>query len=115
MKFLGLLTLAAIVLLSLAAGGAKVGQMPQEAAFFASSGIDQAWMIPIGLVQIAGAIATIIMRTRRLGLIVTATAFMISSLMIFATGNLMFGMISVLPAAVCIVLFMWLPRADNQS
>jgi hypothetical protein len=115
MKLVGMFALAAIVLLSLAAGGAKISQMPQEAAFFTDAGIDQAWMVSLGLIQVAGAIAAAFARTRRLGLFVTAAAFLISSLMIFVTGNLKFGVISVLPVAVCIILLMWLPRADKQG
>ena len=115
MKLVGMFALVAIVLLSLAAGGAKIAQMPQEATFFTNAGLDQAWMIPLGLVQVAGAIAAVFARTRRLGLSVAAAAFLISSLMIFATGNLQFGVLSLLPVAVCIIMLLWLPRADNPS
>jgi len=74
MKILRIIILVIVTLLSLAAGLAKVMQVPQEAAV----------AIP---------------KTRNIGAIVTAVIFLISAIMIFMNGQVGFGLFSLLPTA----------------
>ena len=106
MRIFGLILLAILALLSLAAGIAKVMQAPQEVAFFDQAGVDLFWLVPLGAAQIVGAILAIFPKTRSLGLIVTGLGFLCSSLMIFATGNTSFGILSLVPAVLCLALFL---------
>ena len=99
MKLLGLVVLGLLALLSFAAGAAKLTQAPQEVEFFASVGIGTIWLYPLGALQVGGAIACIPARFRKSGAFAIALGFAISAMMIFASGNAMFGAISLLPAA----------------
>ena len=97
MKYAYWLVLGLLVLMSLAAGGAKLAAMPQEVAFFADAGIDAKWLLPLGLVQIVAGLLAILPRTRSLGAASMALGFLISSAVIFMTGNIGFGLVSLLP------------------
>ncbi|WP_299194773.1 DoxX family protein [uncultured Erythrobacter sp.] len=92
-----LIVFGLLALLSLAAGGAKLAAMPQEVEFFSALGLDTFWLHALGAVQVAGAIACILPATRKIGAFAVATGFGFSAAMIFATGNMMFGAISLVP------------------
>jgi len=106
MRVISIIFLAVVVLLSLAAGGAKVAQMPQEIAFFEGVDLNQAWMIALGCVQILGAILAIIPKTKATGLIAMAAAFLASAVMVFAAGSTSFALVSLIPAVLCVALFL---------
>lgn len=99
MKYLYYALLALLVILSLAAGSAKVASMPQEVEFFASAGLPEFWLLPLGIVQVVGALASLHPKSRGVGLILVALGFLSSSLVIFATGNVVFGAVSLVPVA----------------
>ncbi len=103
--------LAIILLLSLAAGLAKVLSTPAEVQFFASAGLAEGWLLPLGLVQLLGAIAVVVARLRRIGLLAIAGGFALSSAVIFATGNMTFGLVSLIPVALAMLLAAWTPQA----
>ena len=48
MKYLYYAILVIMVILSLAAGAAKVSNMQQEIQFFEDAGISSTWMLPLG-------------------------------------------------------------------
>ena len=106
MRIFGLILLAILALLSIAAGSAKVMQSPQEVAFFDQVGVDLFWLVPLGAAQIVGAILAIVPKTKSLGLIVIGLGFICSSLMIFATGNTSFGVFSLIPAGLCLAILL---------
>ena len=54
MKLVQTIILVILILLSLAAGAAKLMQVPQEAQFFADAGLGIAAMISLGAFQIVG-------------------------------------------------------------
>ena len=97
MKILQTILLVVLALMSAAAGAAKVFQAPQETAFFESAGLAAFWLLPLGVLQIAGALAAIPHQTRRIGMALVAAGFLVSAIIIFMTGNLGFGLISLLP------------------
>ena len=102
MRYLFYSILIVVVIMSLAAGGAKVAAMPQEVQFFEDAGIVSAWLLPFGAMQIIGGLLAIYHRSRRAGLAVIALGFLLSSILIFATGNVAFGFVSLLPVLLCI-------------
>lgn len=104
MKLLGYIILTLLGLMSFAAGIAKVLATPQEVAFFESAGVSESWLLPLGILQITAAIAAAVPRTRRIGLIAIAIGFAISSIIIFMTGNTSFGLVSLVPVILALML-----------
>lgn len=113
MKVLRIIVLVIVTLLSLAAGLAKVMQVPQEAAFFEGLGVNLGVMIGLGAAQIIGGLFVVFPKTRNIGAIITAIAFLISAIMIFMNGQIGFALFSLLPAALAgSVLFF---RSANRA
>ena len=110
MKIVAYGLLAALVLMSIAAGGAKLANMPQEIAFFREAGVSALWLVPLGLVQIGGAAASVFARTRVAGLALMAAGFLASSMMVFATGDIRFGALSLIPVVLALALIGWEKR-----
>ena len=100
MKWIRLIILALLVLMSLAAGAAKIMQIPQEVGFFESAGLAKSAVLPFGIVQILGAALAVMPKTRKIGIMVMALIFLASALMVFITGNIGFGLVSLLPVVV---------------
>jgi hypothetical protein len=115
MRILGFVVLGLLGLLSLAAGAAKLAQAPQEVEFFASVGLGAVWLYPLGALQVVGAIACIPTRIRKIGICAVALGFAISAAMIFATGNAVFGAVSLMPAALAAWLFVRTPGMDQNK
>ena len=92
-----------LVLLSLAAGVAKLMQTPAETEFFASAGLSSIWLYPLGAVQVLGAGLAVLRGPGQTGLTLIAAGFAISSAVIFMTGNTTFGLISLIPVALTIL------------
>jgi DoxX-like family len=115
MRILGFVVLGLLGLLSLAAGAAKLAQAPQEVEFFASVGLGAVWLYPLGALQVVGAIACIPTRSRKLGIAAVVLGFAISAAMIFATGNAVFGAVSLMPAALAAWLFIKTPGTANVT
>jgi hypothetical protein len=88
-----------LVLLSLLAGAAKFLQMEQEASLFASAGLAPYWLIPLGALQVAGAALALFKQTRRFSPALVGVGFLISAMVIFMTGQAVFGFASLIPVA----------------
>jgi len=100
MARLGIWALVALLaLLSMAAGGAKIASMPQEIQFFEDVGVSVELVLPLGILQIIGGLLIIPPQSRRVGSALVAITFFASSAMIFAAGNISFGIFSLLPVA----------------
>jgi hypothetical protein len=93
-----------VSLLSLAAGTAKVFMAEQEVTFFTALGLNPWWMIPLGLVQMAGAVLAIFNPARVVAGAVMATGFAISAVMIYLTGNGTFAVISAIPVVLALLI-----------
>lgn len=104
MKIVTHLILAVLVLMSFAAGVAKIFETQQEVAFFASAGISESWLLPLGALQVMASVAAAVPRTRRVGLLIVALGFAISTIVIFMTGNVGFALVSFIPVALAILL-----------
>ena len=99
MKIVKLVILWLLILMSLAAGAAKVMQMPQEVKFFQNVGLSLGFLIPLGAFQMAGGLLGAIPKTRKYGAVMMTLAFVASAIMVFMSGNISFGLISLIPAA----------------
>ena len=88
--------------LSTAAGIPKILQMPQELEFLQFLGFSEIAVSILGLFQLAGGVLLLFRKTRLAGAILATTALLVSSIAIFSSGNIPFGMISLLPVAISI-------------
>jgi len=111
MKMLKIVILVLLIIVSLAAGGAKLLQMPQEVRFFRDAGLDIDLLIPLGAMQIIGALLAIPKKTRLYGLILVSAGFLISAVAIYLTGNVLFAMVSLIPFA----LTLWMARTAQSK
>jgi len=103
-RYVNPVILVCLSLLSLAAGGAKVFEQPQEIKFFEDAGVGMQWLIPVGLLQVGGAMLVLFGRTRIAGIAIMVAGFLFSTVMIFVTGNTMLGAISLLPVVMGAIL-----------
>lgn len=99
MKIVRFLVISIVALLSIAAGLAKVMQTTQEMEFLQGLGLTPGLIVVFGLVQISGGLLLVIPKTRMVGAVITASAFAVSTVLIFIGGNLAFGLFSLLPIA----------------
>lgn len=104
MKIVNALIIAIIALLSIAAGLAKVMQSPQEMEFLQSFGLSSFLIVVFGLVQIAGGVLLVPRKTRMPGAILATSALLLSAILIFIGGNLVFGLVSLIPVALAFLL-----------
>ena len=113
MKVLKTVLIVALALLGLAAGAAKLMAAPQEVALFAAFGLEQPAVIIAGVVQTLGAIGLAFAKTRRLAALLTAASFAFSSVMIFATGDLTFAAVSLVPVALSLYVMWFAKKASD--
>ena len=97
MKFILIITIALVSLLSIAAGVAKVTLIPEEAEFLAQFGFSSILTMSFGAAQVLGGILLAIPATRFYGALVTAIAFAVSTVLLLAAGSIAFGGVSLLP------------------
>ena len=98
----------AIVVLSVlgfAAGIAKVVRAPQEVAFFEGAGLSTDLLLAFGIVQVVSAVLVGLARTRWPALAILNLTFAFSAILIFQTGNVGFGVFSLLPIALSAWVF----------
>ncbi len=98
MKIFHNVILVILILMSLAAGAAKVMHVPQEVAFFTGAGLSVFWLMVLGIVQIVGATLAGFLKTRLIGAILMMGAFLTSSIVILINGDMAFAAFSLLPA-----------------
>lgn len=99
MKIVNIVLIILISLLSVAAGLAKVMQVPQEMEFLTGFGLSTSAILTFGVVQVLGGVLLAIPRFRLSGAILIIIAFLLSAILVFLGGNLSFGFVSILPVA----------------
>ena len=114
MKIVNFLIIAIIALLSIAAGLAKVMQTQQEMEFLQGLGLSSALIVVFGLIQIAGGLLLALKKTRMLGAILVMSALVVSTVLIFMTGNLTFGLFSFVPIALTGVIIYQVARITHN-
>ena len=105
MRILNIVLIVIIVLLSIAAGSAKVMAVPEEVRFLERFGFSIALISAYGIGQILGGLLLALPKTRMIGAVITIVAFSISTVLIVVSGNVVFGLVSVVPIALtCFVV-----------
>lgn len=99
MNWFNYFVVAAIGLLGLLAGGAKLTLAEPEVAFFASLGFSEAIVVTFGALQILASIGLIFGSIRFYAALVAALVFLASAIMITASENLPLASISMIPVA----------------
>lgn len=89
--------LVAILLLALASGIAKIMLIPEELAFFQKMGLTETAITVVGVFQIMSAVLILITRFRKIGATVLGVTFILSTILIFLNGDIIFGLVSILP------------------
>jgi hypothetical protein len=97
MKYIYNLLILIIALISVAAGIAKIMQMPQEVEFLQSFSLNSILITMFGIVQVLGGALLSNKKGRLYGAIIVALCFFISTILIFISGNVSFGLVSLLP------------------
>ena len=90
--------------LSAAAGIPKILQLPQELGFLSAIGFSAIAVSVLGVVQLTGGVLLLWKRSRLSWAVLAGLALLVSSFAIFSGGNTKFGLISLLPLAVSIVV-----------
>lgn len=96
--------LALLVLMSFMAGIAKLTEMPHEVEFFELASISSALLFPFGVFQLFGAAFAVNPKTRKMGLINMAVAFLTSVVLIYLSGDVVFAVMSIIPFGIALVL-----------
>jgi hypothetical protein len=104
LKIVNILIVAVIAILSVAAGLAKVMRSPQEIEFLQGLGLSIFVIMVYGLIQIIGGVLMAPEKTRMPGAVLVTLGFVVSTVLIFIGGNVTFGLISVIPAALAGVI-----------
>lgn len=109
MQILKITLLTILVLMSLAAGVAKMLQMPQELGFLSSLGIGERTVLILGIVQALGGVLLVPPGTRRIGALLAIFALVVSGVALFASGNTGIGLITLFPIAIGVSIFLEKP------
>ena len=94
-----------IILLSIGAGLAKVMQVPQEVEFLGGIGLSTIMIIAFGGFQIMGGIFSLLPKFKLSGLALVTFGFFISTILIFVSGDVKFGLVSLIPVILAVFLF----------
>ncbi|MGI9264850.1 MAG: hypothetical protein ACR2QU_07965, partial [Gammaproteobacteria bacterium] len=105
----------ALAILSAAAGVPKIQQMPQELDFLGRIGISHTGVLVLGVLQLSGGLLILWKKSRLTGAAIAGLMFLVSSIAIFAGGNMSFGLISLLPVAVSVVVIINLRKGVGRS
>ena len=89
--------LVAVLLLALTSGIAKIMLIPEELAFFQKVGLTETAIILVGILQIISAVLILINRFRIIGTTLLGITFIFSTILIFLSGDVTFGLFSTLP------------------
>ncbi|XOV77999.1 MAG: hypothetical protein ACFHVJ_13730 [Aestuariibacter sp.] len=104
MKILTIALIAIVALLSIAAGLAKLMAVPEEVQFLQQFGFNALAISLYGVIQVSAGLLLSIPKSRMIGVAITIVAFGLSTVLIFVSGNYIFGLVSLLPIALVIVI-----------
>ena len=104
MQYVRIGILVVLAVLSLAAGAAKLSMAEQEVSFFASVGLSRPWLIPLGIVQVTGTVLAVFPRLRQAGAWVIGSGFALSTIILFMSGNSIFGAVSMAPVVLAVII-----------
>jgi hypothetical protein len=102
MKIVNNLLIIILALMSIAAGAAKIMLAPQEVQFLQSFGMNNPVIIIFGVIQIIGGALLAHKRVRLYGAFIVALGLLASTALIFFSGNVTFGLFSLLSVVLAI-------------
>ena len=116
MNALNITLVLLLALLSIAAGTAKVMEIPQEMEFLLGAGLNADQILAFGGVQILGGLLMVLFKARFIGSIIAALAFLLTSVFLFQSENILFAAISLVPLALtCRVIYQAKKRPRKRS
>lgn len=116
MNTLNITLVLLLALLSIAAGTAKVMEIPQEIEYLLSFGFTADQILAFGVVQILGGALMVLFKARLVGAILAALAFLASSALLFMHANMVFGAVSLVPFALtCRVAYQAIKRPRKRT
>ncbi|WP_372761903.1 hypothetical protein [Pseudoalteromonas sp.] len=115
MKVFNIVLIIIVALLSIAAGAAKVMAVPGEVQFLQSFGFSNPLITTYGILQLSGGGLLIPPKTRMLGAFVASASFLISTILIFISGNTIFGLISIIPVALTLIVAFQLSKFTHNK
>ncbi len=116
MKIANIILIAVMALLSIAAGLAKVMQVPKEMAFLTGLGLDNTMIFIFGAIQIVGGILLAIPKSKMYGSVLVVIAFLVSAILVFVGGNFTFGIVSMLPVLITgFIVYQTLKNTHNKA
>lgn len=104
MRIVKIIFLVIVVLLGLGSGTSKVMLLPDEVAFFGKTGLTDVGIQIFGAIQIIGSLMLPFQKGRFLGSLILIVTFLFSTVLILMSGNISFGIFSILPIALIILL-----------
>jgi len=104
MKIINKLLIVIIALLSIAAGFAKVMLTSQEVHFLESFGFNNIIIVGFGAFQIFAGLLLIVSKSRLYGAVLVLIAFILSSILIIVSGNMIFAIVSFIPVLLTSVI-----------
>ena len=112
MKTINILIVAVIALVSIAAGVAKVMQVPAEMEFLQGLGLTLPLIMAFGVGQVIAGALLVWPKTRVPGCVVAIIGFSLSTALIFISGDTKFGVISILPIILAAVILLPVRNSD---
>ncbi|MFT5572103.1 MAG: hypothetical protein ACI9FR_001024 [Cryomorphaceae bacterium] len=104
-KKLDIFLIGVLALVSIAAGLAKLLESPQEIAFLSRAGLSSLHILMLGGLQTCAGLLLAFSKTRGWGALAAGAGLLVSSVVIFTSGNIPFGVFSLLPIAVASYVF----------
>ena len=105
-----------LALLGVAAGTSKMLQIPQEMAFFEGEmGYSADFIVAFGFLQFVGGVMLVFQKTRLAGAVLLGLTLFLSSIVVFMSGKIAFGLVSLIPVLMA-DLAAWIEfKAMNSS
>jgi hypothetical protein len=105
-----------LALLGVAAGIAKMLQAPQEMAFFQGAmGFSAEAIMAFGLLQFIAGVMLVFKKARLIGAALLGVTLILSSIVIFMAGEVVFGVISLIPVLMADLVVWFEIRAKSES
>lgn len=98
------INLVLVTALSITAGLPKIGRIPQEVQFFADTGCGTSALVAFGILQLGGGAMLIFRSSRVPGAVVAAVMFLASAVMLLRSGEVAFGLVSLLPVVMAAIV-----------
>ena len=111
MRILKIILLAIVVLLGLGSGIAKVMLLADDLHFFGKIGLSEVGIQIFGTLQMIGALMLPFQKWRFLGSLILIITFLSSTSLLLISGNISFGIFSILPIALIVILL----KLKNKS